>query len=139
MAKTVPTVFCVVSLFLMVACKSDEEKARNVAYNYIYAMANYNVSDAEKYATDETIETTLSLANSFLPSVDPEYIKSDTPATITITDFSFTSDTTVVVSYIKNTPIKHNIGGQLELVKRHDKWRAHDPLSSKKQQNASAR
>ena len=128
MAKTVPTVFCVVSLFLMVACKSDEEKARNVAYNYIYAMANYNVSDAEKYATDETIETTIEMAYTFLPHIDHNYINSDTPATIEITNIDFSSDTSATASYIKNTPIKHNMEGKLELRKRRGKWLAHNPL-----------
>lgn len=126
--KKITLLSAIIPLLLFAACASDSEKAQKVAYKYSYAMANYNVADAEKYATPETIETTIEMAYTFLPHIDHNYINSDTPATIEITNIDFSSDTSATASYIKNTPIKHNMEGKLELRKRHGKWLAHNPL-----------
>lgn len=112
----------------IVSCQNDERAARSAAYNYSFAMANYDIDQAEKYSDEETIETTISMARNILPMVDTAYIKSDTPATIEITSVQVTSDTTAVATYLKNTPIKKEMTGTLELRKRHGKWLAHAPI-----------
>lgn len=109
---------------LAAGCKSDEERAGEAAYNYLYAMANYDVDAAEPYATEEVRNTTLIMARRLTLAVGEAYVKSDTPATIELTGLEFTSDTTATASYHKVTPIK-DMTGTLELRKRHRKWLAH--------------
>lgn len=105
-------------------CKSDRSLAEKAAYNYSFAMANYQLEEASKYATVETQNTVIVRAGQLLQNLDSSYIKSDTPATIEITEVNFTSDTTAVATYHKTTPIK-NFSGELELRKRDGQWYAH--------------
>lgn len=109
---------------LATGCKSDEEKINNVAYNYSFAMANYDVATAEKYATHETKETTLVIAQQLIDKIGNEYIESDTPATIEIEDVNILDDTSAIATYHKVTPIK-DFRGPLELRKRNHRWLAH--------------
>lgn len=91
---------------------------------YLDAMANYRIDDAIPYCTKETQESTIETGRSLMAAVDPEYIKSDTPAIITIGDIEITSDTTAIAHFHKSTPIKqHN--GQVNLLKRNGKWQVH--------------
>ena len=110
----------------MAACTSTEEKITKAAYEYSYAMANYNVDGAERYATPETRETTLITARQLLLMVDSNYIKSDTPATIEIRHIQIIDDTSAVATYHKNTPIK-DFSGTLNMRKRGHRWLAHSP------------
>lgn len=87
-------------------------------------MANYQVDEAEKYATDETKNSTLTMAKGIVKKVDPNYIKSDTPATIEITDVIMVNDTCAKAVYHKVTPLK-NFMDTLELRKRDGQWFAH--------------
>lgn len=112
---------------LFVSCKTDEQNAKKVAYAYSYAMANYQVDEAEMYATDETKNTTLIKARQLVAAVGEEYVKSDTPAELEITDISFSDDTSAIATYHKKTPIK-DFSGTVELRKRDGKWFAHDPI-----------
>lgn len=98
--------------------------AEKAAYNYSFAMANYQLDEAAKYATVETQNTVLVRAEQLLQKLDSSYIKSDTPATIEIETVEITSDTTAVATYHKVTPIK-NFTGDLELRKRDGQWYAH--------------
>lgn len=101
--------------------------AQQVAYAYSYAMANYQVDDAAEYATEETKNTTLVKARTLMNAVGNEYIKSDTPAEIEITNIELMSDTVAIATYHKTTPIK-DMTGTLELRKRNGEWLAHIPL-----------
>ena len=113
---------------LLASCRSSEQKANKVAYNYSYALANYDLQTAEQYATDETIETTLAMAHMFLSKLDTSYINSDTPASILIDSLHLDSDTSATAFCTKNTPIKHNLHFQLQLRKRDGSWLAHAPM-----------
>lgn len=121
------TLALLATALLLTACASDEEKIEKAAYKYSYAMANYDVDGAEKYATPETVETTLNTARGLLPMVDTNYIKSDTPATIEITNIQIVDDTSAVVTYHKTTPIK-DFSSTLDVRKRHGRWLAHSPI-----------
>lgn len=121
------TLALLATVLLLTACASDEEKIEKVAYKYSYAMANYDVDGAEKYATPETVETTLNTARGLLTIVDTNYIKSDTPATIEITNIQIVDDTSAVVTYHKTTPIK-DFSATLDVRKRHGRWLAHSPI-----------
>lgn len=120
---------CIVSMLVcclfMYSCKTDEQNAKNVAYAYSYALANYQVDEAEAYATEETKSTTLIKARQLVAAVGEAYIKSDTPAELEITDITFPNDTSAIATYHKKTPIK-DFSGTVELRKRDGKWLAHD-------------
>ena len=121
------TILLLTAGLTMAACTSDEEKIEKAAYKYSYAMANYDVDGAEKYATPETRETTLMTARGLLTVVDTNYIKSDTPATIEIRHIQMVDDTSAVATYHKTTPIK-NFSATLDVRKRHGRWLAHSPI-----------
>ncbi len=111
-------------VFFTCCCKHEQKMVEKAAYEYSYAMANYKVDDAEKYATDETKNSTLLMAKQIVKKVDPTYIKSDTPATIDIIDVKMVNDTCAVATYHKITPLK-DFSDTLELRKRDGKWYAH--------------
>lgn len=125
--KHLTTLALLTTALLLTACASDEERIEKAAYKYSYAMANYDVDGAEKYATPETRETTLITARGLLTMVDTNYIKSDTPATIEITNIQIIDDTSAVATYHKTTPIK-DFSATLEVRKRHGRWLAHSPI-----------
>lgn len=109
-----------------------------VAYNYSYAMANYQVDEAQKYATEETKSTTLTMARNIVAKVDSNYIKSDTPASIEIVEVRMLNDTSAVATYHKKTPIK-DFSDTLELRKRDGQWYAHViPLMREEPEQKSA-
>ena len=118
-------IFMLVAIvFFSCCCKHEQKMVQKAAYEYSYAMANYQVDKAEKYATEETRNTTLTMARRIVEKVDPNYIKSDTPATIDIIDVKIVDDTSAVATYHKVTPLK-NFSDTLELRKRDGKWYAH--------------
>ncbi len=121
--------FCTITIivFGMMSCTSDEQKAQKAAYNYSYEMANYKLDEAEKYATEETINTTITTGKSLMQFVDIDYIASDTPAKIEVTKTEMTSDTSATVTLVKNTPIKKDMQFTVEVRKRDGKWLAHAP------------
>ena len=134
--KTYPLYITLISLFVVLclaSCTSNEEKATKAAYNYSFAMANYDLDKAEKYATQETCDNTIAMARDMLEYVDSSYIASDTPATLEVTATIMTSDTSATVSFIKNTPIKKDMKFNVEVRKRHGKWLAHNPINRNQQ------
>lgn len=91
---------------------------------YLNAMGNYRISEAEPYATEETIENTLRAIEKYImPNLDSNVIQQNTPATIEITDIQIVNDTTAEVSYKKTTPMQVQ-EGKLDMVKRGDDWKA---------------
>lgn len=117
-------VFCCAFL---TSCHTDRQNATKAAYEYSYAMANYQIDQAEPFATEETKNTTLVKARQLVNAVDKAYIQSDTPAELEITNLEFTSDTSAIATYHKTTPIK-DFSGTLELRKRNGVWLAHTPI-----------
>ena len=102
----------VISSFL-VSCNSEKS-----------LMGNYKISEAEPYATEETIENTLHAIEKYImPNLDPNVIKQNTPATIEITGVTIIDDTTAEVAYKKTTPVQVQ-KGKLDMVKRGNAWKA---------------
>lgn len=109
------------------ACKTEKNKIMDIAYKYSFAMANYQIDEAEPYATIETQSTTLKKARILIEAIDEEYIKSDTPASIVITNVTIVDDTSAFAIYHKVTPIK-DFSDTLDLRKRDGQWKAHAPI-----------
>jgi len=109
---------------LWVSCKSEKSLIEQSAMGYLTAMGNYRISEAEAYATEETIENTLHAIEKYImPNLDPKVIKENTPATIKITDVTIVGDTTAEVTYVKTTPAQVQ-EGKLDMVKRNKEWKA---------------
>ena len=109
---------------LLMSCKSEKSFVEQSAMGYLTAMGNYKISEAEPYATEETIENTLHAIEKYImPNLDPNVIKENTPATIEITGVTFLNDTTAEVAYVKSTP-KQVQEGKLDMVKRGKDWKA---------------
>ena len=91
---------------------------------YLTAMGNYQIKEAEAFASEETIEKTLHVIEEvIMPNLDPNYVKQNTPASIEIKEVNQLSDTTAEVKYVKTTPIQVQ-EGSLAMVKRHEEWKA---------------
>lgn len=129
MKKHFPLILCLSALaLLLVGCDRNEKQARKVGYNYAYAMANYRVQEAAQYATEETKNTTLVIAQRLTDAVGEEYIKSDTPAKVEIVKVNRIDDTTTVIDFIKNTPIKKDVKFSSLIRKRNGRWLVHDTI-----------
>ena len=126
MKRYIPLLLVVLCL---TACNTEKKEMKEVAYNYCFATGNYQIDEAEHYATKETIEKTLPMARFFVSQIDTAYIVSDTPAEITITKVKRTTDTTAFAIYHKITPIK-DFSDTLQLRKREGKWLAHAPIKT---------
>ena len=131
MKKNFFPLFILVIVILCASCNRDEKKAQKVGYNYAFAMANYQVDEAAKYATPETQNSTLILAERFTKAVGEEYVKKDTPAKVEIVNFTRLDDTSAVMNFHKTTPIK-DIRFSLLLRKRDGQWLAHDTIPTRK-------
>ena len=123
MKKTTLLLTATIALLLF-SCSTERKKIERNAYNYAYAMANYNIDEAEPYATPETRNTTLVIARRLVQAVDSSYIISDTPAQIKILDIEIYNDTQAYALYHKTTPIK-DFCDTLYLRKRDGNWYAH--------------
>ena len=141
MKKHFSLILCFSALALLLAgCDRNEKQARKVGYNYAYAMANYRVQEAAQYATEETKNTTLVIAQRLTDAVGEEYIKSDTPAKVEIVKVNRIDDTTTVIDFIKNTPIKKDVKISSLIRKRNGRWLVHDtiPVRQNPEEDASA-
>ncbi|MGX8712135.1 MAG: hypothetical protein ACSW8I_00410 [bacterium] len=110
---------------LCIACDGKNNQIKEVAYEYCFTTANYDIDGAEKYCTEETSLKTLKATRYLLQFVDSAYIASDTPATIDITKVKQTSDTTAFAIYHKVTPIK-DFSDTVQLRLRDGRWLVHD-------------
>lgn len=127
MKKIIFSLSLLALVILLASCNIDEKKAREVGYDYAFAMANYQVDEAAKYATEETRRSTLILAKNYTAAVGEEYVKSDTPAKLETVDFTRIDDTTAIMNFHKTTPIK-DTRFSLLLRKRNGHWLAHDTI-----------
>jgi hypothetical protein len=109
---------------LFCGCKSEQTLIENAAMGYLTAMGNYQIKEAEAFASEETIEKTLHVIEEvIMPNLDPNYVKQNTPASIEIKEVNQLSDTTAEVKYVKTTPIQVQ-EGSLDMVKRNKEWKA---------------
>lgn len=127
MKKSTCFILAASTCLLLNSCKHEEKIIEKVAYNYSYAMANYDLESAAKYATEETKNTTLRKADYLVKAVGEKYIESDTPASIEIIKLEKVNDTTAYVVYHKKTPQK-DFSARLYLLKRDGQWLAHKPI-----------
>lgn len=127
MKKIIFSLSLLALVILLASCNLDEKKAREVGYDYAFAMANYQVDEAAKYATEETRQSTLILAKNYTAAVGEKYVKSDTPAKLETVDFTRIDDTTAIMNFHKTTPIK-DTRFSLLLRKRNGHWLAHDTI-----------
>ena len=105
-------------------CKSEQSLIEDAAMGYLTAMGNYQIKEAEAYASEETIEKTLHVIEEvIMPNLDPNYVKQNTPASIEIKEVNLLSDTTAEVKYVKTTPIQVQ-EGSLDMVKCNKEWKA---------------
>lgn len=123
--KNIPLIFITfVTSLLLTGCNSERSLVEQSAMGYLTAMGNYRISEAEAYATEETIENTLHAIEKYImPNLEPNVIKENTPATIEITGVTFVDDTTAEVSYVKTTPMQVQ-EGKLDMIKRGKDWKA---------------
>lgn len=122
--KKIALAIMATAVFTCCGCKHEQKMVEKAAYQYSYAMANYNVDEAAKYATEETKNTTLKIAKSLVQRVDSSYIKSDTPANIEIINVEMVNDSMAVAVYHKKTPLK-DFSGTVDMRKRNGQWYAH--------------
>lgn len=105
-------------------CKSEQSLIEDAAMGYLTAMGNYQIKEAEAYASEETIEKTLHVIEEvIMPNLDLNYVKQNTPASIEIKEVNLLSDTTAEVKYVKTTPIQVQ-EGSLDMVKCNKEWKA---------------
>lgn len=109
---------------LLTACHNDEKEIRKVAYGYIYAISNYQPTEARPYATPETCDTTLAFMELLVAHTDPTVYADNIPATVEIHTVTI-NDTTAVASYVKHAPAKTH-EGFVHLVKQSGHWRVHE-------------
>lgn len=111
-------------LLTLCGCNGGERKQiEQTAFAYLDAMGNYRIEEAKPYSSPRTIETAIALCERIMPSVDTSYIKSNTPAQITIKSVHIETDTTAYVLFHKSTPITQQ-DDTLRLVKIEGKWLA---------------
>ena len=107
------------------------------AMGYLEAMGNYQITEAENYATTETINHTLHfIEQSIMPNLDSSYIVKNTPASFEINDIRVIDDSTAEVLYTKTTPIQV-IEGKLTMVKENQEWKAKVIINIPQFMNAS--
>jgi len=116
------------------ACNNDARQIERVAYGYLDAMGNYRIEQAEPYAAPETIEGTLHFIekNIMAEAADSSselahYIKSNTPATITINKVEILNDSVATANFTKTTPLLTH-SKDITLVKRNGEWKVYQVL-----------
>lgn len=124
MKNITATIILALLTTLVTGCASDQKKIERAAYGYLDAMGNYRIDDAYDYATEETQSKTLDIIQQYImPTTDMDYIRRNSPATITITGIEMTDDTSAIVSFHKTTPIQEQ-DGTLDMRKRNNQWKA---------------
>ena len=108
---------------LSASCAGGKHQIKSVAKKYLYATSEYNINEECRYATPETVEGLRTVEKTIMRMVDPEYIKKNTPAKITINDIYFDNDSVANVVYHKKTPIQE-FDDTLCMVKYEGEWKA---------------
>jgi hypothetical protein len=98
--------FASIFLLALSACTDNQKELKETAKGYLQAMGDYRIEEAAPFATQYTRETTIPLLKHIVDHTDTNYIKQNTPSTITIKGARMLSDSTARVYYHKHTPIK---------------------------------
>ncbi|MBP5327387.1 MAG: DUF4878 domain-containing protein [Bacteroidales bacterium] len=120
--KKILFVICLATL-LSASCASDKHQVKSAAQHYLDATGDYNIDEACKYATPETVKGLRTIEKTVMRMVDPEYIKKNTPAKITIKDIIYTNDSVARVAFHKKTPIQE-VDDTLMMVRYNGEWKA---------------
>lgn len=117
-----------ITVTLFLSCCSTEKKAiRDVAYGYVYATSNYEIDKAEPFASASTREHTIPfLKNFLLPITDSNFIKENTPASVTINSIEIDGDT-AWAKYTRTTP-KGTKTNTICVIKENGQWLVDVPL-----------
>ena len=108
-------------LLSLSACDNRQQQIEKSAQGYLDAMGNYLIDEAYPYATRHTREQTLPVLAQLTERTNPDYIKSNTPATITLQRTVMLSDTSARVYYHKHTPIKE-LDDSVTLLREDGEW-----------------
>ena len=118
-------IFLITISLVFSACNSEKQEIKKVAENYLDAMANYRIEEAEPYATEETRNITLRFAEEvIMPHLTPNVIPDNTPASVEITSVKITTDSTATVNYTLTRPLL-TTNDTINLLKRNNEWRIH--------------
>lgn len=92
---------------LLAACGNNGTKheIKTAAYCYLDAMGNYRVEEATPFASRYTRENSIPMLTLLVSRCDTAYIRSNTPAEITVKGVRMISDTSAYAYYHKHTPI----------------------------------
>lgn len=115
-------------MFGLASCNPIEKEIKKEAQQYLNATADYNVSEACQHCTEETAIGLQLIEKTLLKMVDSNYLKQNTPATITITKIQISNDSSAAVAYHKKTPIQ-SFNDTLQMRKRNGHWMAHVPIT----------
>lgn len=126
-----PTLLALLAACLVLAgCHSEEARMRQAAQGYLDAMGNYRIADAAPYATQATRQITLPAMLHFMQRADFDstYMRSNTPATITLGALQRHTDSTATILYHKSTPLSET-DDSLRLHLEGGQWLAHAVLN----------
>ncbi|MBP9989823.1 MAG: hypothetical protein KBT45_00090 [Bacteroidales bacterium] len=121
------TLAIISSILLLSAsnCNTERSMITRTAFDYLDAMGNYRIEDAEAFSTKQTQEETLKYIEEYImPDVDSSYLEKNTPAKIEIKGMRMVNDSVVRVAFRKTTPITTQ-DDTLTLHKEDGQWKAH--------------
>ena len=116
--------FIIAALLLAACANPNRQAATEAAQHYLDATANYRIDDARPYATHETLKSLDFMQRVIIPQTDSAYLHDNQPATISIRQIEFPSDTEAIVHYHKSTPIKEK-DSRLKMRLRDGQWKAY--------------
>lgn len=115
------------AILVITGCNSDKKQIIKAAEGYLEATGNYRIEEAYPYASKETRETTLRyISEIIIPMTDTNYIKSNSPAEISIDSILYSTDTAWVF-YTKTTPLK-TLQNTICLIREDGEWLVDVPL-----------
>ncbi len=106
-------------------CNTERSMITRTAFDYLDAMGNYRIAEAEAYSTEQTQKETLKYIEEYImPDMDSSYLEKNTPAKIEIKGIRMVNDSVARVAFHKTTPITTQ-DDTLTLHKENGQWKAH--------------
>ena len=125
MKKITLTIICSILLLSASNCNTERSMITRTAFDYLDAMGNYRIAEAEAFSTEQTQKETLKYIEEYImPDVDSSYLEKNTPATIEIKGVRMVNDSVARVAFHKTTPITTQ-DDTLTLHKENGQWKAH--------------